>query len=99
MTNRFVYFREPVTNKLPNDKLDEMLKQLGSKLEEEFGCTVRHRMSGGTYKIVGPTMMHYNNRTYYGVVYAPEELADDLFNLVVHTRPVHEFIDGRFVSA
>lgn len=81
------------------EKLSE--KQIGTIfecVEEMLEYTVFHHVkSGGSYEYAGVCLLHQNSETQLAIQYVPLDEQFRQSDVVIHTRPVREFFDGRFV--
>lgn len=84
-----------IHTRLPNKTLQAKLNEFD---EEYARRLIRHVKLGGCYRISHFSVLNEKGTGQYAVNYHPfDETTKRDFPRIRHTRPAHEFFDGRFV--
>lgn len=76
-----------ITEHLTYEQLDNQTDELSHKY---VGKDYKHK-NGEVYTIIDVTVININGTAYWGFVYVTQDYTRANF-----TRPIHEFLDGRF---
>lgn len=79
-----------IKERLSDKALQEKLKNF----DYQFSNKKFLHKNGGVYRIVSATTINQNGTSYWGLIYR-KDVPDSSYT-VFHTRPLYEFLDGRF---
>ena len=70
---------------------EEELEFQANELAKQYVAKDYKHTNGNIYTIIDVVTININSTSYWGFVYAKES-----YKKVAHTRPLYEFLDGRF---